>query len=253
MAFIQADRISVRYPVITGSALSLKQQLISRTTGGRISSRAAGIVEVQALDDVSFNLQAGERLGLLGHNGSGKSTLLRVLAGIYHPNAGSLKVVGRVAALFDAAFGMDPDSTGYENIMLRGMYLGIPRSEIRGLVHEIAEFTDLGEFLDMPLRTYSAGMGARLAFAVSTAVQADILLMDEGVGAGDAAFTNKAVRRLEEFIERSRILVLASHDEGTVRKFCTKGAVFKQGQLLYLGPIDEAYRIYSDVSGLAVA
>jgi ABC-2 type transport system ATP-binding protein/lipopolysaccharide transport system ATP-binding protein len=249
MASITAEELSVRYPVLTAGARSLKHHLLARTTGGRISGSSAGYVEVQALDNVSFAFDSGDRVALIGHNGSGKSTLLRVLAGIYHPTSGAVQVSGRIAALFDTAFGMDPDSTGYENIILRGLYLGVGRREIETRVDEIATFTELGGFLDMPLRTYSAGMAARLAFGISTAVSADILLIDEGVGAGDAAFLNKANERLEHFIKQSKILVLASHDEQTMQRFCNKGAVFQKGQLVFLGDILDAYRHYAEIVG----
>lgn len=249
MAYVKASEIAVRYPVLNSSARSLKNRLLARTTGGRIFGQSAGIVEVQALSDISFTIEPGERVGLIGHNGSGKSTLLRVLAGIYHPSSGSTAVDGRVAALFDTAFGMDPDSTGYENILLRGLYLGLSRAAIARAVEDIARFTELGEFLEIPLRTYSAGMSARLAFAISTAVEADILLLDEGIGAGDAGFVNKAAERIEDFIHRSPIVVMASHDEAFTKRFCTRGIVLQRGQMRYDGPIDAAYNVYEEIVG----
>jgi ABC-2 type transport system ATP-binding protein/lipopolysaccharide transport system ATP-binding protein len=157
-----------------------------------------------------------------------------------------------VAALFDSAFGMDIDATGYENIVLRAKYLGIDRAEINRRTEEIADFTDLGEFLDMPIRTYSAGMTARLAFAISTSVNADILLIDEGVGAGDAAFMAKANKRLQELIDRSPIVVFASHDQKTVRDFCTRGLLLQSGNLIYDGPVEEAYAQYDSIVGAAL-
>ncbi len=252
MAHVEARDVSVRYPVLNSSARSLKHQVLSRTTGGLISAKGSSIVEVQALDGVSFTLSPGERIGLIGHNGSGKSTLLRVIAGIYHPSAGTMNVTGRVAALFDTAFGMDPDSTGYENIVLRGLFLGISRAEIDRQADEIAAFTELGEFLDMPLRTYSSGMSARLAFAISTAVHADVLLIDEGIGAGDEGFLVKANERLQSFIDRAPIVVLASHDIDLMRRFCTRGLLLKRGQLVHDGSIEETYARYHDIVGATV-
>jgi ABC-type polysaccharide/polyol phosphate transport system ATPase subunit len=249
MALVSARDLTVRYPVLNSSAQSLKGRVLSRTTGGRISGQSTKIVEIQALQGVSFDVSPGERIALIGHNGSGKSTLLRVMAGIYHPSSGTIEVRGRVAALFDTAFGMDPDSTGYENILLRGLYLGISRAEILKRVDEIAEFTELGNFLDMPLRTYSAGMSARLAFAISTSVNADILLMDEGVGAGDAGFLTKSERRLSDFIERSPIVVLASHDPKLTQKFCSRGLVLQQGRIVFDGAVQDALAHYDNIVG----
>ncbi len=252
MPSVEARDLSVRYPVLTSSAQSLKSRVLSRTTGGRISGHSSKIIEIQALDAVSFSITPGERIALIGHNGSGKSTLLRVIAGIYQPSSGAIRIAGRVAALFDTAFGMDPDSTGYENILLRGLYLGITRADIARQVDEIAEFTELGEFLDMPLRTYSAGMSARLAFAISTSVNADILVMDEGIGAGDAGFLAKSEQRLSAFIGRSPIVILASHDPDLTRKFCTRGVVLQQGRLVFDGPIEEANAHYAQITGAAI-
>lgn len=253
MAFVAAHDISVRYPVLSASARSIKNQILSRTTGGRIAGGKARTVEIQALNQLSFEFRAGDRVALIGHNGSGKSTLLRVLAGIYHPTEGSIQVRGRIAALFDAAFGLDVDATGYENIVLRAKYLGISRPEIMRQIDDIAAFTDLGSFLNMPIRTYSAGMVARLAFAISTSVDADILLIDEGVGAGDAAFMKKANERLQSLIDRSAIVVFASHDQKTTRDLCTRGLVLQSGGLVYDGGIDEAYEHYGFIVGTAVA
>lgn len=253
MATVEARDVSVRYPVLNSSARSLKHQFLSRTTGGLISSKSSSIVEVQALDGVTFTLAAGDRVGLLGHNGSGKSTLLRVIAGIYHPTVGTLTSTGRIAALFDTSFGMDPDATGYENIVLRGLFLGISRAEIDKQADEIAAFTELGEFLDMPLRTYSSGMSARLAFAISTSVNADILVIDEGIGAGDAGFLAKANARLESFIDRAPIVVIASHDSSLMQRFCKRGLLLRRGQLVHDGPIMDTYAHYDEITGAAVA
>jgi ABC-2 type transport system ATP-binding protein len=156
--------------------------------------------------------------------------LLRVLNGIYEPQVGRVAIEGRSVPLFDMSLGIDPESTGYENILLRGMYLGFSRTEIRGKVKEIVDFSGLGQFIDMPTKTYSTGMAARLAFAISTAIEPDILLIDEGIGAGDAAFLEKAEKRLEDLIERTRILVLASHNEQLVRRWCSKAVLFENGQ-----------------------
>src|SRR5262249_10715165 len=170
---------------------------------------------------------------------AGKTTMLRVMAGIYEPVSGAVSVDGHVAPLFDVALGIDPDSSGYENIRLRGLYLGLSRSEIKAKTDEIAEFTELGAFLSLPLRTYSLGMRARLAFAISTCIEPEILLLDEVVGAGDAAFIAKARQRLEALVARAGILVLASHSDSLVRQFCNKAILLDQGSVVATGPISE--------------
>lgn len=251
MARVEAVNIGVRYPVLTSSSRSLKNKILARTTGGRIG-RGAGSVEIQALSQVSFTLSPGDRVALIGHNGSGKSTLLRVLAGIYHPTEGTAHVKGRVAALFDAAFGMDVDATGYENIGLRGRYLGLSPKDIQRHTDDIAEFSGLGEFLNMPLRTYSAGMSARLAFAISTSVEADVLLIDEGVGAADAAFMTKAKERLRHFVDRSPIALFASHERSTLENLCTRALVFQSGKLMFDGAVPAAFDRYQELVGAAL-
>jgi ABC-2 type transport system ATP-binding protein/lipopolysaccharide transport system ATP-binding protein len=252
MTIVEVRDLGVRYPVLTSPARSLKNKILSRTTGGRIAGNSTGLLEVQALSQVNFTLSPGDRIALIGHNGSGKSTLLRVLAGIYHPTSGRVRLEGRVAALFDSAFGMDLDATGYENIILRAKYLGIPRAEINRRVDEIVEFSELGEFMAMPIRTYSAGMTARLAFAISTSIEADILLVDEGVSAGDAGFMAKADKRLRSFIDRSPIVVLASHDQKTVTNLCTRGLVLQSGHVSFDGEVNTAYDHYDKLIGAVI-
>jgi ABC-2 type transport system ATP-binding protein/lipopolysaccharide transport system ATP-binding protein len=183
-------------------------------------------------------------VGLVGHNGAGKTTLLRVLAGIYEPTIGKAKISGHAAPLFDVALGMDPESTGYENIVLRGLFLGLSKSEIDARVDEIAEFTELGSFLELPIRTYSAGMRMRLAFAVSTSIEPDILLLDEGIGAGDAAFLEKASRRLKEFTEKAAIIVLASHSEALITQMCDKAVLMEHGKILRVGETEDVLEHY---------
>jgi lipopolysaccharide transport system ATP-binding protein len=191
---------------------------------------------VRALEGVSFEIRPGDRVGLMGHNGAGKSTLLRMLSGIYEPIAGSLKVEGRVATLLELQLGIDPDATGYENIMLRGVMTGLKLREIRAKIDEIAEFTELGDYLGMPVRTYSSGMLLRLAFAVSTSVEADILLMDEWLSVGDAEFRNKASARLEQLVERTPILVLASHSQELIGKVCNRLFQLEHGRVQERSP-----------------
>jgi ABC-type polysaccharide/polyol phosphate transport system ATPase subunit len=222
MAHISINDLTVEFAIFGAKSRSLKNRIIAQATGGRVIPGARDIVTVRALDRLNLEINDGDRIGLVGHNGSGKTTLLRVLAGIYKPSAGTITIRGRVGALLDPHAGIDPESTGIENIYLRGYMLGMSRREISAKLDEIIEFTELGEFVSLPLRTYSAGMYARLAFAVSTAARHDILLIDEGIGAGDAAFQAKAQRRVEDLIDRTRIVILASHSEDLLARFCNR-------------------------------
>jgi ABC-type polysaccharide/polyol phosphate transport system ATPase subunit len=245
MASISVENISVVFPIYDGASRSLRHHIMTASTGGRIGPESRRI-SVEALSGVSFSLAHGDRVGLIGHNGAGKTTLLRVLAGIYEPVVGRVHVEGQVAPLFDAALGIDPDSTGYENIRLRGLYLGLTRREIESKMDEIAEFTELGPFLNVPLRTYSAGMQTRVAFAVSTSIDPEILLLDEAIGAGDAAFMAKAQRRMADLVSKAGILVFASHSTELVRRFCNKGIVLEHGRMIFMGSIDDALDFYAD-------
>jgi len=246
VASIVLDRISVSFPIYDGASRSLKYRLMAASTGGQIAPGAGKRIVVNAVDGLDLRIEHGERVALIGHNGAGKTTLLRVMAGIYIPQVGTVNVTGRIAPLFDTAFGMDPDATGYENIKLRALYLGMTKRDLADHLEEIEEFCGLGSFLSMPLRTYSAGMQARLAFAVSTSIDPEVLLLDEQIGAGDSAFMDKAERRLRSLIERSGILVLASHSEDAVRKFCTRGIVLDHGRLHFDGSAEEALAAYAE-------
>lgn len=244
MASVLVDKVSVLFPVYDASARSLKNALIASTIGGRVMADRSRDIQVEALSDLSLHIEHGERVALVGHNGAGKSTVLRTLAGIYEPYTGRVVVEGRTVPLFDMALGMDMESTGHENILLRGMFLGFSRKEINRRAPAIAEFAGLGSFLNIPVKAYSSGMVARLAFAISTAIEPDVLLIDEGVGAGDAAFLDRANRRLEELIERTRVLVLASHDENLLRRWCNRGFLFEKGRCVMAGPVEEVLERY---------
>jgi lipopolysaccharide transport system ATP-binding protein len=219
---IAVTDLSLRFPVYGVDAKSLKKNLARVTVGGRLGSSNTGATEVTALSNISFNLRPGDRLGLIGHNGSGKTTLLRALSGAYEPDDGQIEVRGRIAALLDLSLGIDPSATGVDNIRLRGRIAGMSSKEIEEKMDEIAAFSGLGPFLAMPMKTYSAGMQARLAFAVATAVEADVLLMDEWISVGDSEFKQLAHRRLLNLVERAGILVLASHDTELLRLYCNK-------------------------------
>jgi ABC-2 type transport system ATP-binding protein/lipopolysaccharide transport system ATP-binding protein len=235
MASIQLSNVSVSFPVYDSSSRSLKNHLLTGSTGGSIESTAQQPSVVQALSGITGTVSEGDRIGLVGHNGAGKSTLLRVLAGIYQPCNGWIKVEGHVAPLFDIALGMDPEATGYENIVLRGLFLGLTRKEITEKTPEIVAFTELGEFLELPVRTYSAGMRLRLAFAVSTAIEPEILLLDEGIAAGDASFFRKANERLKGFVSRAAIIVLASHSAELIQSMCNSAVLLERGRVVSAG------------------
>jgi lipopolysaccharide transport system ATP-binding protein len=218
---ISVTGLTLRFPVYGVDAKSLKKHLARVTVGGSLG-RSHGATEVTALKGLNLELRAGDRLGLIGHNGSGKTTLLRALSGAYEPDDGQIEVNGRIAALLDLSLGVDPSATGLDNIRLRGRIAGLSAREIAGKMDEIAAFTGLGPFLAMPMKTYSAGMQARLAFAVATAVEADVLLMDEWIAVGDAEFQKLAHKRLLDLVERAGILVLASHEVDLLRLYCNK-------------------------------
>ncbi len=211
---------------------SLKRTIVKATTGGRFASDGHAHTAVRALDGLNFEIRPGERIGLYGHNGSGKTTLLRVLTGSYTPTGGYLEVRGRVASLLDISMGMENDATGWENIMLRGLMMGMTPEEIRARTDAIGEFSGLGEYLDMPLRTYSSGMQVRLAFSVSTAINADILLLDEWLSVGDEDFQHKATARLHEIISATPIMVLASHSHELLRSVCTRIFHMQRGKIV---------------------
>lgn len=246
MASINLENVSVSFPVYSASSRSLRNRLLQTATGGRI--RADTVTKrfsvVEALANINLTLTDGDRLGLIGHNGAGKTTLLRVLGQIYEPNQGRVQVKGTTVPLFDLQLGMDPESTGYENIILRGLFLGLSRNQIKGRMEDIAEFTELGEFLDLPIRTYSAGMLMRLAFAISTSVVPDILLLDEGIGAGDAAFIEKARTRLEHFTERVSIIVLSTHSFQLLRDMCSTAALMEHGRIVHYGETEKVLDVY---------
>jgi len=214
--------------------------------GGQIN-RGESTVMVQALKDISFELKEGDRVALIGANGAGKSTLLKVLAGVLEPLQGRAEIQGEIVALFNIMLGMDQDATSYENIRLRGMYLGLAPKTIEKHIQDIADFSDLGEFLYMPIRTYSRGMHVRLAFAVSTAIVPEILLMDEMIGAGDAAFIEKANKRREKFLDATKVMVIATHSKEVVMKWCNKGILLHNGQIKAFASTEEVYERYMEL------
>ena len=249
MTSIVFTTVNLHYSVEAIKERSLKALLLNLGSGRR---RAASAVhDVHALKNVSLEIGPGERVGLIGHNGAGKSTLLKVMAGLYPTSSGIVNVDGEVRALFELGLGFEPEATGRENILYRGLLMGLAPSYMRAIETEIIEFADIGEFIDYPIKTYSAGMLVRLAFAISTSVSGDILLLDEVIGAGDAAFAHSAKQRIMRLIDRSEILVLASHDFASLQSLCARGIVLHHGEVAYDGPIAEAIVQYKKVNELA--
>lgn len=232
MAIVEARDVVVEFPIYGAKSRSIKNTVLRAATGGAIAADAADRVVVRALDHVSFEFKEGDRIGLVGHNGSGKSTLLRTLAGIYEPSAGMLEVRGRVTSMLSITLGMDIDASGYDNIFLRGMILGLRKHEIREMIDEVCEFSELGEYIQMPMRTYSSGMIMRLMFAISTCMHADIILMDEWLSAGDSDFAEKAQKRLTGLVDRAKLLVIASHSLEVIEKTCTRVVHLEHGKIV---------------------
>lgn len=230
-SYIKLNDVSVIFPIYNASNRSLKKRVINMATGGKIATDSGKKVTIKSLTNINLELKKGDRIGLTGHNGAGKSTLLRVLSGVYVPSIGTIELKGKIVSLLDISVGMDGESTGYENIMLRGILLGFSSEQIAQKIDEIAEFSELGDYLNMPMRTYSSGMNLRLAFSIITAFPADIILMDEWLSVGDARFNKKASERLEEMVKDSSILVLASHDDALVKRLCNKVITLEHGQI----------------------
>jgi ABC-2 type transport system ATP-binding protein len=244
MPLIEARNIGIEFPVAPPNAKSFRHlalRTVSRV-GGKVLKNEGSFRFVQALDDVSFTLRRGDRLGLLGHNGAGKTTLIRVLAGIYEPTRGSLRMVGRNVPMFDIGLGMDEEATGYENIRIRGLILGLTPEQIEQRVAEIAEFAELGDYLELPIRTYSSGMLLRLVFSIAASIHGDIILMDEWIAVGDAQFRKKTHDRLQKITEQSGIVVLASHDHGLLRDTCNFGLHLEGGRVRAFGPLDDVLK-----------
>lgn len=245
MAFIRIKQATLDLPIYDVKGRSLKKEVMRLGRRNRIAEDHDGIVVVRALDGIDLDLKEGDRVGLIGHNGAGKSTLLRLLAGIYSPTTGTIEREGKVVPLLDISLGMDENSTGRQNIRLRGLLLGMSDAEIQSKQAEIAEFSELGDYLDLPVRTYSSGMRVRLAFAVSTAVDADILLLDEVIGVGDASFKEKANERLHDLHDRAQIVLLAMHDNTTIRKMCNKAIWMERGRIVAFGETEEVVSGYA--------
>ncbi|MBK5123190.1 ABC transporter ATP-binding protein [Burkholderia sp. R-69980] len=227
---------------------SLKATVLNafRRTGKREKSEPRII---HALKDITLDIEHGERVGLIGLNGAGKSTILKVMAGIYPPTSGEALIRGHVSAMFELATGFEMTQTGWDNIRIRGMLLGLTPAQVEERIQQIGDFSELGEFLDYPVKTYSAGMFIRLAFSVSTAINPEILLLDEVMGAGDVQFANKAKRRMHEFMEQGKILVFSSHSLEMLGSFCERVVWLRKGEIVMDGPAKRVLSEYADKAG----
>ena len=249
--FIEVKNVTLDIPIYDASK-SFRTSMLKYCTGGTIlqnskqdndSGRSAH-VSVRALDNISIRLEKGDRLGLIGHNGAGKTTLLRVLAGVYKPLSGHVTHAGKVTPLFNMSLGMDIDDTGADNIATIGLHLGMKPEEIKAKREGIIAFSGLGDFIGLPVRTYSMGMQLRLCFAIATALEPQILLLDEGIAAGDMQFTEAARDRLENFYQKLDILVIASHSESLIKQLCNKALLLEHGKVIAQGQVDDVLGIY---------
>ncbi len=249
MVSIDIVDAAVDFPIFDAKTRSLKKAVLGRA-GGRIGTDSK-VPVIEALRDITLSLRTGDRVALVGHNGAGKSTLLRLMSGIYEPTRGRAVVAGKVAPVFDLAVGMDPEISGLENIIIRGLFLGMSRKEMETRVDDIAEFTELGDYLSMPLRTYSTGMRVRLALGVVTSIDPEILRLDEGIGAVDAEFLAKARTRLFELVERSGMLVFASHSDEFLADLCDTAVWLEHGTIREQGSLREVLHHYKGRDVLA--
>lgn len=250
MAKIDLESVSVEFPIYNVSARSLKKKFLRLATGGAVVADANQRIVVSALNDISLTINHGDQVGLLGHNGAGKSTFLRLLANIYEPTRGNMRTEGSVSPMLNLMQGIEAELTGYENIILRGTLLGMSREEITRQTEEISQLTGLGDYLAMPVRTFSSGMMVRLAFAISTSVKPDILLIDEIFGEGDSDFMERARGKMQSLISSSSIVVMASHFDNLLKEFCNKGLLLESGRVRYFGPIDEALKLYHETKSV---
>lgn len=236
--YIEFKEVSVSLPIFNATSRSLSSKVLNVATGGKLDTTASGKVSVTALSQLNFRIMSGDRVGLVGHNGAGKSTLLRALSGVFSPTSGSITSLGNIGSLIDVGLGINSEATGKENIYIRGTLLGLSRAEINSRMEEIIEFSELGDFVNVPVRTYSSGMHLRLAFSVSTVVRPEILLMDEWLSVGDEGFKQKAEARLREMVDATEVLVIASHSRELLEKVCNRVIWLEHGEIKMDGPAE---------------
>ena len=235
-SFIRLENVSLTFPIVGRRIREVVTTEAAATGMAGISRKVKSVTSVKALHDVSFQLEPGDRMALVGRNGAGKTTLLKVISGIYPPTTGTVETQGKISTLFQMGMGMQPSATGYRNIFLQGLVHGYTKKQIREMVDDVAEFTELGKFLNLPVNTYSQGMALRLNFAIATSLRPDILIMDEWLSAGDATFRNKAAERMNEVFERAGIAILASHNSRLLRRVCNKALWLDSGHIMGFGP-----------------
>lgn len=243
MAHIKFKNASLHFPIYDAASRSIKKNFISLATGGKVGENNGKVV-VSALNNLNFEIQDGERVGLIGHNGAGKTTLLRMFSKVYYPTKGEVEIEGEIGSLISISLGINPEFTGRENIYIRGALLGLKKKEINEKIEEIIDFSDLGDFIDMPVRTYSSGMQMRLGFSVSTIFSPEILLMDEWLSVGDENFKEKAERRMNEIIKSTKILILASHSHELLKKTCSRIIWLEHGEVKMDGDPEKILNLY---------
>jgi ABC-type polysaccharide/polyol phosphate transport system ATPase subunit len=250
MPSIDLVNVSIDFPVFNARSRGLLNSIIGSIGGSTFGSGGSRFdnKKIRALENVSLHIGPGDRVGIVGPNGAGKTTLLRVLSGVYVPNAGHVKIDGRVSSLTDITLGMDPEGTGIDFIIARGIIMGMTVEESKDIIEEIVDFTELGSYIHLPISTYSSGMLLRLAFGVATAIKPDILLMDEMIGVGDRRFMDRARKRIENVINQSAVLCLASHNEEILQNYCANGVLVDEGRILYNGSIEECLSRYRNMS-----
>ena len=239
MAHIILNNASVVLPIYNSSARSITNTIVSAATGGVLTAQKGGHLSIEALKDLNLEIRSGDRLGIVGHNGAGKSTLLRLLSGVFEPSSGKISRSGSISSLVDIALGINGENTGRENIFLRGKLMGLSKRQIDQKIEEIIEFSELGDYINLPVRIYSSGMLLRLAFSVSTSISADILIMDEWLSVGDGAFAERSSERLRELVDNSEILVIASHARELIEETCNKVAWLEHGLIKKIGSVEE--------------
>ena len=240
-ASIDLYGVTLDYAVYGVRAQSLRNALANLAVGGRLMRGKSDLTHIRALSEVSLSARPGDRIALVGHNGSGKSSLLKVLAGVYEPNQGHVGIEGRISSMISMSIGLDGEASGLQNMRNLAMMQMMPRAELERRLPSIVDFSELGAFVHMPFKTYSAGMMARLTFAVAKATDADILLMDEWISAGDASFREKASERLSSLVDRAEIVVLATHDDHLVRRTCNRVIALETGVVTFTGSADEYF------------
>jgi lipopolysaccharide transport system ATP-binding protein len=245
---IDIKNVTIQYPLRYPDRENIRSILVSLLSKKKQETSVSSVKNVKALDSISLQIQEGERVGLIGANGSGKTTLLKMLSGVIYPNAGEFRIDGRINAILDPSLGMDHEASGIENIRIRSMLLGLPIADLDIKIHEITQFSELGDAIRRPIKTYSSGMMMRLMFSIATAIQPDILVMDEWLSAGDISFVSKALNKMKGLIQSSRILVLASHSEPVLKEWCTRLVWLNSGQVAMDGAPEDVIAAYKKFS-----